>query len=167
MNTEHKVESTASYKTIVVGTDGSPSSLRAVKKAADVAACAGARLVICCAYASQGEKIQYPLAPQEGTSILGEDPAEKMLSAAVQVAQERGVQDIEQRRVPGTPVEALIATVESTDAELLVVGNRGINSLSGRLLGSVPAEVARLAHCDVLIANTRENQEGNPRYKKY
>ena len=40
------------------------------------------------------------------------------------------------------------------DDDLLVVGNRGINSLTGRLLGSVPADVARQSDCDVMIVHT-------------
>ena len=37
---------------------------------------------------------------------------------------------------------------------LLVVGNCGLNTLAGRLLGSVPADVSRRAPCDVLIVHT-------------
>jgi nucleotide-binding universal stress UspA family protein len=34
------------------------------------------------------------------------------------------------------------------------VGNRGLNTLAGRILGSVPADVSRRAACDVLIVHT-------------
>jgi nucleotide-binding universal stress UspA family protein len=44
--------------------------------------------------------------------------------------------------------------VRDVGADLLVVGNRGLNTLSGRLLGSVPSDVARRAGIDVLIAHT-------------
>jgi nucleotide-binding universal stress UspA family protein len=36
----------------------------------------------------------------------------------------------------------------------VVVGNRGLNSLAGRLLGSVPANISHRATCDVLIVHT-------------
>jgi len=39
-------------------------------------------------------------------------------------------------------------------ANLIVVGNRGLNSLAGRLLGSVPANISHRAACDVLIVST-------------
>jgi len=39
-------------------------------------------------------------------------------------------------------------------ADLLVVGNRGLNTLSGRILGSVPSDVARRSGVDVLIVHT-------------
>ena len=44
--------------------------------------------------------------------------------------------------------------VRKQSADLLVVGNRGLNTLAGRLLGSVPSEAARKASVDVLIVHT-------------
>ena len=43
---------------------------------------------------------------------------------------------------------------------LIVLANRGINTLSGRLLGSVPSDVSQQASCDVLIAH---RMKGGPR----
>ena len=40
------------------------------------------------------------------------------------------------------------------NADLLVVGNKGLNSIAGRILGSVPLDVARHAGIDVLIVHT-------------
>ena len=40
------------------------------------------------------------------------------------------------------------------DADLVVVGNRGLNSLAGRILGSVPANLSHRSPCDVLIVHT-------------
>jgi hypothetical protein len=45
-------------------------------------------------------------------------------------------------------------------ADLIVVGNRGINTLSGRMLGSMPSDASQQASCDVLIAHT---MKGGPR----
>jgi nucleotide-binding universal stress UspA family protein len=44
--------------------------------------------------------------------------------------------------------------LEEHQADLMVVGNRGLNTLAGRLLGSVPAAVTHRARCDVLIVHT-------------
>jgi nucleotide-binding universal stress UspA family protein len=43
---------------------------------------------------------------------------------------------------------------EETNADLLVVGDVGLDTVAGRLLGSVPAEVARRAKIDILIVHT-------------
>jgi nucleotide-binding universal stress UspA family protein len=56
--------------------------------------------------------------------------------------------------IQGDPVEAVTETVRSRSADLVVVGNRGLNSLTGRLLGSVPQGISRGAAGDVLIVHT-------------
>jgi nucleotide-binding universal stress UspA family protein len=56
--------------------------------------------------------------------------------------------------VEGNPVDVLRAAAEERQADLIVVGNRGLNSLSGRILGSVPSDVARRSGIDVLIVHT-------------
>ena len=57
----------------------------------------------------------------------------------------------------GDPAQALLGVARERDADCIVVGSRGINSLSGRLLGSVPADVAYRSPCDVLIVHTDED----------
>ena len=46
--------------------------------------------------------------------------------------------------------------VEDVKADLLVVGDVGLDTVAGRLLGSVPAEVARKARIDILIVHTAD-----------
>lgn len=45
---------------------------------------------------------------------------------------------------------------EEAKADLLVVGNVGLASVAGRLLGSVPSEVSRKSKTDVLIVHTSD-----------
>lgn len=141
------------YNTVVVGTDGSSSSLLAVERAAELASAFGAKLVIGCAYYESEEEVSSTLR-QDSNTILGDETARANLASAVERAHETGVDNVETSMRPGTPVEALMRIVTDYDAELLVVGNRGINSLTGRLLGSVPADVARQSDCDVMIVHT-------------
>jgi nucleotide-binding universal stress UspA family protein len=54
----------------------------------------------------------------------------------------------------GSPVEALLDVVRREQADLLVVGNKGLNGIKGRLLGSVPADATRRSQCDVLVVHT-------------
>ena len=51
---------------------------------------------------------------------------------------------------------------ESLPMDLIVVGDRGIDTLSGRLLGSVPSDVSQRASCDVLIVHTMKGGPRNP-----
>ncbi|CAB0505411.1 universal stress protein [Corynebacterium diphtheriae] len=141
------------YSTIVVGTDGSKPSMLAVERAAKIAAAMDCTLVVGCAYYENKEDASKTLR-QDSVTVLGNDPAQQNLDKAAAVAKEIGATKIETAILPGTPVEALMAIVREHNADLLVVGNRGINSLTGRLLGSVPADVARQSDCDVMIVHT-------------
>lgn len=141
------------YKTIVVGTDGSKSSLLAVERAARLAAAFDATLIIGCAYYENPEQASKTLR-QDSVPILGDEKARANLESGKEHAESFGVQKIETAVRPGTPVQALMEIVNDNKADLLVVGNRGINSLTGRLLGSVPADVARQSDCDVMIVHT-------------
>lgn len=140
------------YSNIVVGTDGTNSSLLAVERAAKMAAAFDATLIIGSAYYESEEEASKTLR-QDSVTVLGDDTAQKNLDAAKEFA-EQWAKTVETKIRRGTPVQALMEIVKEVDAELLVVGNRGINSLTGRLLGSVPADVARQSDCDVMIVHT-------------
>lgn len=145
------------YRTVVVGTDGSETSLEAVAKAGRIAADNTARLVIVCAFFPLDSRAAANAADQlgsEGYQVQGDNPAEEILRTARERAEAAGAVDIDARPVVGSPVDVLLSTIEDLDADLLVIGNRGMNSLTGRLLGSVPSDVARRAACDVLIVHT-------------
>ncbi|MGW4396824.1 universal stress protein [Amycolatopsis nivea] len=147
----------AVYRTVVVGTDGSDSSFAAVDKAAGVAADAGATLVVVCAYhpASRQdvERAQDELG-DEAYQVVGSAPAEDTLQSARDRAAKAGAANIETVALEGQPVDMLRKVVKDRKADLLVVGNRGLNTLTGRILGSVPSEVARKSGVDVLIVHT-------------
>ena len=54
------------------------------------------------------------------------------------------------------PDEVLIDTAKELDADLIVVGSRGLSSHAHFILGSVAASVAHHAPCDVLVAHTTD-----------
>lgn len=147
----------SAYKMVVVGTDGSESSYRAVEKAGELAADETATLMIACAYVPADPRSVSQVADQMGADayqIQGDNPAEDIVRTARERATAAGAAQVETRTVKGAPVETLIKLANEVRADLLVVGNKGLNSLAGRLLGSVPADAARRATCDVLIVHT-------------
>ena len=147
----------STYTTVLCGTDGSESSFRAVDRATAVARDAGAALILACAYrpmsAREVQDAQDALGG-ESYKVSGSTPAEDVLRDAADRARAIGVEDVETLPVEGDPVDALVQLVEKRGVDLLVVGNRGLNSLAGRLLGSVPANISHRAGCDVLIVHT-------------
>jgi nucleotide-binding universal stress UspA family protein len=148
----------AAYRTVVVGTDGSDSSFHAVDRAAAIAADSGAALVIACAYhparAEDVTRAQDELGDDVAYQVVGSTPAEESVRTAAERARRSGAQKIDTVVVDGEPVPTLAKVVADHAADLLVVGNRGLNTLAGRILGSVPAEAARKSHVDVLIVHT-------------
>jgi nucleotide-binding universal stress UspA family protein len=145
------------YQTVLVGTDGSDSSYRAVDRAAEIARDTTARLVIVCAYEPATPRevaAAEDVLGDEAFSVVGSAPAEETLRTAADRAAARGAGKIERVAVAGEPVKSLVSALEEHQADLLVVGNRGLNTLAGRLLGSVPAAVSRRSPCDVLIVHT-------------
>ena len=147
------------YRTVVVGTDGSDSSLRAVARAGALAGACGATLVIACAYlpteADDRELAQaQDVLRDEAYQVVGSHPAEETVRTAHGRASSAGAKDVKTVAVQGSPVEALLDVVRREDADLLVVGNRGLAGIKGRLLGSVPADATSRSVCDVLVVHT-------------
>ena len=143
------------YQTVVVGTDGSDSSLRAVDRAAQIAAASGAKLVVATAYFPQSEDQRAAdVLKDEGYKLSGNAPIYAILREAKDRAHAAGAQNVEEKAVVGAPVDALVDLAAEVKADLLVVGNVGLSTIAGRLLGSVPANVARRSKSDVLIVHT-------------
>jgi nucleotide-binding universal stress UspA family protein len=147
----------SSYKNIVVGTDGSDTSLRAVDRAGAIAEVTGAKLLIVSAYEPEPKATVKRGADALGADaylVVGSAPAESVLRDAKARACGAGATNVDTLAVQSSPVEALNRAVAESGADLLVVGNVGLNTLTGRILGSVPQNVARKSGTDVLIVHT-------------
>lgn len=157
------------YRTVVVGTDGSDSSLRAVDRAGEVAAKHNAKLIVASAHFVADEKGSWGRAPSHGRDpdrraadvlkdesyqMHGDAPVYAILREARDRAKAAGAKDIEERPIIGAPVGALVELVREVNADLLVVGDVGLHTIAGRLLGSVPSAVSHRAHTEVLIVHT-------------
>jgi len=146
-----------SYAKVLVGTDGSESSFRAVERAAAVAADAGATLLIASAFQPLSDRDRDRALNELGNDaykVMGSNPAEEALRDAEALASKAGAKKIETVAEAGDAVDVLVALIDSRKVDLCIVGNRGLNSLAGRLLGSVPANISHRASCDVLIVRT-------------
>jgi nucleotide-binding universal stress UspA family protein len=144
----------SAYRTVVVGTDGSDSSLRAVDKAGSIAG-ADAKLIVATAYLPQNDDARAADALKgESYKVSGAAPIYAILQEAKERAQAAGAKNVEERSIVGAPVDALVGLSEEVEADLLVVGNVGLSTIAGRLLGSVPANVSRRSKIDVLIVHT-------------
>ena len=141
------------YDRVVVGSDGTPTSLYAVDRAAEVAQAAQARLIVVTAYREAGPG-SAPAGEGAHRDLYGVDVAREALAKSVTGLTRERARYIEQRLVAGDPAKALLDVVGNNPANLIVVGNRGLGASEGQMLGSVPAAVVRNAVCDVLVVQT-------------
>jgi len=138
---------------VVVGVDGSDSSLNALRWAAKEARLTGATLHAVTAW-------EYPLSYGWAAVPDRFDPdgdARAMLEDAVRAvrAEEPDV-PITLNVIEGHPAAALLAAAE--DASLLVVGSRGHGAFTGVLLGSVGEHCAHHAKCPLVIVRPQEHK---------
>jgi nucleotide-binding universal stress UspA family protein/nitrite reductase/ring-hydroxylating ferredoxin subunit len=127
------------YKRIVIGTDGSETAAVAQRAATVLAQECGSELVV-----------TYAVDPYS----FDASRAHAIVNEAVRQAKEDDVPARGVRRA-GNPTEILIETARREEADLLVVGNRGMGTRAGRFVsGGAPDEVSHRAPCDLLIVRT-------------
>ena len=173
----------SAYQTLVVGTDGSDTSLHAVEHAATFAATNDARLIIAIVYLPNVDKGGWgrPARPDrviDGSAeiALGGDgdymvhgmaPIYAILRDARDRARTAGAKNIETRPIHlghlGGPAHALSHLAAEVKADLLVVGNEGVGTTIDKWLGSVPGNVLRRAKTDVLVVHTTDADRAHRR----
>lgn len=147
------------YRTIVVGTDGSASAERAVEQSVDLAAVDGARLVIVTAYERTDARPDERIPADVRWMTADPNEAERHARHARSLASERGVGDVVVQALEGDPSDELLEAADTFNADLIVVGSVGLTGSSRFLLGSVASSVLHHAPCDVLVVHTH----GSPR----
>ena len=139
-------------RSIVVGTDGSKPADEAVRQATDMASREGARLHLVTAYPD-------PQILRERTTGTGggaytivdlREVAESLVQRAARDALSKGV-EVETHVREGQPAEVIIDVANQEQADLIVVGSRGLTGIKRYLLGSVSSKVSEHAPCSVMI----------------
>ena len=141
----------AMINTVLVPVDGSKHSKKAVEFASDLCSKLGGKLSLLHVMESL---------PHDRTLVLGaasitvnSDTEElaavggKVLDAAKEVAGAHGCSDVETKSVRGDPASEIVSRASAIDADMIVMGSRGLSDLKGLLLGSVSHKVNHLASC--------------------
>jgi nucleotide-binding universal stress UspA family protein len=145
------------FKSIVVGTDGSPTAQKAVTQAAELAKAFDAKLHLVSAFrpsagVTAGVSAVGIPAGQDEWQILARQAVEDHLTVTAAELRHDGL-ETEIHAQPTSPVEAILDVANSTASDLIVVGSKGMTG-ARRVLGSVPNSVAHRASCSVLIVKT-------------
>jgi nucleotide-binding universal stress UspA family protein len=143
------------YRSIVVGTDGSETAAEAVRRAGELASKTGARVQIVSAYApASGAKVGGGGGPESAQWRVGPDvEVESLLTRAAGALRAGGIETETYAR-QGDPAEAILSVAEEQGADLIVVGNKGMQGARRFLLGGVPDKISHHAPCSVLIIRT-------------
>jgi nucleotide-binding universal stress UspA family protein len=145
------------FGSIVVGTDGSSTAQEAVRQATDLAEHLGASVHLVSAYepVSEGrlrdERQQVPEDAQ--WMVNAREDVDATLEDAGAGIEERGLK-VERYAREGDPADAILDVAEEQNADLIVVGNKGMTGAKRFLLGSVPNKVSHHAPCSVMIIRT-------------
>ena len=140
------------YKKVLMASDGSEESQNAAESAVKLGLTSNAEIVLLCALDISGVTFK-------GLSVLNEEEMARIKAACV----ERNLKDIETSLrgmgvsklssvvVEDTPAAAISETALNDNADLVVVGRRGIGALRAFFLGSVSLKVLELCERPVLV----------------
>lgn len=146
------------FTRIVVGTDGSDTASEAVRQAIELAKLSNASLDIVTAYEPlpgqrvRSERVEAPadiehdINPREDVNLA--------LDNAIGHAKGEGVDPVQGHAEDGDPADVILGVAEKTNADLIVVGNKGMTGARRFLMGSVPNKVSHHAPCSVIIVRT-------------
>jgi len=159
------VSTRATRETITVGVDGSPSSSRAIEYAVADAVRRSATLRLVHAFA--WPYLHVPTGPAPGTPADGglRGQAEQVLSTARSEADAAAAAiaatdlKVDVALVDGFPVAVLMA--ESTQADMIVIGDRGLGGFAGLLLGSTATQMISHSHGPVTVVRGNTVRTGN------
>ena len=147
--------SSVTYTTIVAGVGDVEANTHVIDRACEMARLCGAALLLVAGFdpVSARDKARInESAPVADVRVgLTEDQAYAVVEKARDIAVERGVALAQGVVVEGTAVDAVTLVTLETEADLVIVGSKGVDSLFGRIFGAVSVQVLRKSKCDVLV----------------
>lgn len=143
------------FKSILVAIDGSDASNKALDTACELAKTYGAELHL--VHSPQVETmsvavgysvVDVPVAPERIA-----EAGKAVADAAVTRATVLGVVPQETTVADGDPADDILQSAKLNDADLIVMGRRGLGSVASLFLGSVSQKVSHGAECSVLTVH--------------
>lgn len=138
-------------KRILLATDGSECAETAGRVAVDLATRSGAELDVVHAFEF------VPVREYAGVALRLRSPAEfakhaqRILDEHVGRIHDMGGVVADSHLCMGSPVDQILCQAEETDADLVVVGRRGLGGVKRLLMGSVSEGIVHNARCPVLV----------------
>lgn len=143
------------FERILVPVDGSDGAFAALDLAVQLQAKCGSELLILCVYRHYSllEASMSMVRPEEPENLddTMRDYASGVVEKAKSFAAQRGAKKPRGFVKSGPPARTIVGFAEDKNADLIVLGSRGLGDVEGFLLGSVSHKVTSLADCPVLV----------------
>lgn len=138
-------------KIIVVPVDGSDQSKKALDFSVDLALHYPAELKLI--YVTEPFVVEDVFSmstiamPVDMDDLSLEKYGKEVLDKAENIVRDLGVKNVSKKVLRGDPAKAIVAFSEEAQADMIVIGSRGLGNVSGIFLGSVSKKVGQEAHC--------------------
>jgi nucleotide-binding universal stress UspA family protein len=137
---------------ILVPVDGSAYSMKAVETACDLAKAQAPATVVLTAVAVQIPELEYGVYIAEKMKVI----AEAALVKAKEVAQGKGVTAEVILATGASPADEIVKAAKDQQADLIVIGSRGLAGKTRSFLGSTASQVVTYSPCSVLVVKTQD-----------
>lgn len=143
------------YKRILVPYDGSNGAAEAVRHAVGLQKPLGSELIILTVFRHHSLleasfSMQRP-DDQGNVDDMMREHAREVAAAGKALAQKAGADEVRSFIKSGQPARTIIGFAKEHDADLIVIGSRGLGSVESFMVGSVSHKVTGLADCPVLV----------------
>lgn len=136
-------------KQIVIATDGSDAAGHALQQGFSLAAALGADVSVVHVRHTPSTVLGTPY--YESGVVDSSHHAEAVIADARLHAMRYGI-DADYEVIGGDPATSIVEFARARDADLIVIGSRGLGRVTGAILGSVSRAVAQHADRPVLVA---------------
>jgi nucleotide-binding universal stress UspA family protein len=142
-------------QSVVVGTDGSPDADAALREAARIAKAEGAVVSLVTAFPDVPTYSEGIASSAKRDRIDLREVAEGVLSRAADDLRSQGLEVLTEAR-EGDPAQVILDVSRERDADLIVIGARGLTGIRRFLLGSVSSKLAHHADCSLMIVREKQ-----------
>jgi nucleotide-binding universal stress UspA family protein len=144
------------YTHLLVPSDGSELSMKAVRHAVSLAAALGARITFLHAQASVPVQVvglgeMLDASTMEALMSASHKDVERILEEAMAVAKAAGVNADAERVMSDLPHQAIVESAKRLGCDLILMASHGRRGLVGLLIGSETQRVLVQSTCPVLV----------------